>query len=63
LQTLKGGDPMVRLKFAQSVIKLEVLLSKIRRDMLFAYIEFLFTGDFIQQQPLLNYLSPRLEEM
>jgi hypothetical protein len=63
LQTLKGGDPVVRLKFAQSVIKLQILLNKIRRDMYLAYVEFLAAGDFIQQQPLRNYLSPQLEEM
>jgi hypothetical protein len=63
LQTLKGGDPAVRLKFSESVIKLEMLLGKIRRDMMYAYIDFLFTGDFLQQLPLRNYLSPRLDEL
>ncbi|HEY0655033.1 MAG TPA: hypothetical protein VGD65_17970 [Chryseosolibacter sp.] len=63
LQTLKGGDPVVRLKFDQSIVKLEMAANKIRRDMLFAYVEYLFIGDFIQRQPLVNLLSPRFEEL
>ena len=63
LQTLKGGDPAVRLKFSESIVKLEIILAKIRRDMLYAYIDFLSTGDFIQRAPLINYFSPSLEEL
>lgn len=63
LQTLKGGDPLVRIKFAQSIVKLEIVSSKIRRDMLIAYVEYLFAADYLQQQPLLNYISPGMEEM
>lgn len=63
LQTLKGGDPAVRLKFSESIVKLEIILAKIRRDMLYAYIDFLSTSDFLQREPLKNYLSPGLEEL
>ena len=63
LQTLKGGDPAVRLKFSESIIKLEIILAKIRRDMLYAYIDFLSTSDFIQRAPLINYFSSRLDEL
>lgn len=63
LQTLKGGDPAVRLKFSESIVKLEIILAKIRRDMLYAYIDFLSTSDFLQQNPMRNFLSPNLEEL
>ena len=63
LQTLKGGDPAVRLKFSESILRLEIILAKLRRDMMYAYIEFLSASDFLQHAPLINYLSSGFEAL
>jgi len=61
LSTLKGGDPLIITQYREDVGKLKTLLLKIRRDIYFMYIEYLFICDNIQKQPLINYLSPELK--
>lgn len=61
LQALKGGDPAVRIRFSESILKLEMVQSKIKRDLLLAYLDFLYTSDFLQLDPLTNYISPSLD--
>lgn len=63
LSTLKNGDPRFILRFYSSQAKLKVILSKLRRDILIAYIDYLNISDKLQQQPFINYLSPNLEKM
>jgi hypothetical protein len=60
LSVLERGDPRIIVKFNDNLVKLKTLLVRIRRDALLTYIEYLSTGDFIQQRPLLNYLSADL---
>lgn len=61
LSTLKGGDPLIITQYREDIGKLKMLLLKIRRDIYFAYIEYLSLADNLQQQPLVNYLSPNLD--
>lgn len=63
LQTLKRGDPIVKVKFEESVVRLNAVLGKIKRDIFIAYIDFLATSDFLQQIPLTNYFSPSLQKL
>lgn len=60
LSQIKGGDPLMLVKFNEQMLRLEVLLLKIRRDTLFAYIDYLAFTDKLQQRPLVNFLSPVL---
>jgi hypothetical protein len=61
LSTLKGGDPLIITQYREDIGKLKMLLLKIRRDIYFAYIEYLSLADNLQQQPLVNFLSPHLD--
>ncbi len=60
LSTMKGGDPLIVAQFNQRVGKLDDLLIQIRRDVLITYIDYLAFTDNLQQQPLINFLSPNL---
>jgi hypothetical protein len=60
LSTIKGGDPVVFIRFGQQVDKLKELSLKVKRELLVAYVEYLAFNDVLQQQPLTNFLSPTL---
>jgi hypothetical protein len=62
VSTMKGGDPRVILRFNENQIKLNIVLLKLRREVLMAYIDFLASADRLQQLPLVNYLSPALDQ-
>ena len=61
LSALKGGDPLIVAQYREDIVKLEMLLLKLKREIYFAYIEYLSLADNLQQQPLVNYLSQNLE--
>lgn len=61
LSALKGGDPLIVTQYREDIVKLEMLLLKLKRDIYFAYIEYLSLADNLQQQPLINYLSENLK--
>ncbi len=61
LSLLKEGDPMVRIKYQTSLNKLRAVEAKLKRKVYSYYIEYLFSGDYIQQTPLVNYLSSGLQ--
>jgi hypothetical protein len=61
LSTIKGGDPLIVAQFNQRVGRLKDLMIEIQRDVLLTYIDYLAFTDNIQQQPFVNFLSPRLE--
>ena len=63
LSAIKGGDPILIVQFEERLRKLEMLLIKIRNDILITYIEYLAFSDLLQKEPLVNYLSPRLVEI
>lgn len=61
LSMIKGGDPLMLVRFDEQVLRLELLLLKIRRDLYLAYVEYLAFSDNIQKRPLVNFLSPALK--
>jgi len=63
LSTLKGGDPLILVRFDQSLVKVKVLLLKMKRNILLSYIDYLASTDRLQQEPLINFFSPSLEQL
>lgn len=61
LSTIKGGDPLIVAQFNQRLGKLNDLLIKIKCNILLTYVDYLAFSDHLQQQPLVNFLSPSLE--
>jgi hypothetical protein len=63
LSTIKGGDPLVYVQVGERIAKLQTLLLKIKRQVYLSYVEYLTFTDRIQNQPLVNYLSPVLDSI
>ncbi len=63
LQQIKGNNPATVVKMQNNNLKLRSLSTRLKRDILTAYIEFLGYSDMLQQQPLVNYLSPTFNEI
>jgi hypothetical protein len=63
LSSIRGGDPVVLIQFAQNINKLNALQQKVRRELFLSYIEYLAFSDQLQKQPLVNYLSPGLSNI
>jgi len=63
LSLIKGGDPLFRIKYETSMNNLKVVEAKLRRKVFNYYIAYLFAGDYLQQEPLVNYLKNNLESM
>jgi hypothetical protein len=61
LSSLKGGDPRFVIRYQENQVKLSVMLAKLQRDMLYAYVDYLAFLDKLQQQPLINFFSPELK--
>jgi len=60
LTMLKADDPLIPLQFEEGIQKLKNLLVKHKRNVLTDYLTFLAQADYLQQLPLINYLSPQL---
>jgi len=60
LTVMKEGDPLITLQFEGGINKLRSLLVKHKRHVLTDYLDFLSHSDHLQQQPLVNFLSPEL---
>jgi len=63
LNAIRDENPMATIRFNQNVLKLKAIEVKLRQSILITYIEFLGHTDTIQQTPLINFLSPRLESI
>ena len=63
LTAIRDENPMATVRFNENLLKLRAIEVKLRQSILTTYIEFLGHTDFIQQQPLINFLSPRLESI
>ena len=61
LNAIRDENPMATIRFNENLLKLKSIEVKLRQSILTTYIEFLGHTDNIQQQPLVNFLSPRLE--
>lgn len=60
LSSINGGDPFLFVQFNERVSRLGKVLIQLRNDIVVTYIEYLTFSDRIQQQPLVNFLSPAL---
>jgi hypothetical protein len=63
LSQIKGGDPLMFVQYNERIRKLDTLLARIRRNILNTYVEYLAFTDRIQQEPMINYLSPGLNAL
>jgi hypothetical protein len=63
LSTIEGGDPLVYVQVNERIARLETLLVKIKHQVYLTYVEYLGFTDRIQNQPLVNYLSPVLDSI
>lgn len=61
LSRMKSGDPLAIMRFDESLNKLKVLQARLRRNILTSYVNYLSLHDHLQQQPLINFLTDRLE--
>ncbi len=61
LSRMKNGDPLALIRFDESLNKLKVLQAKLRRSILTSYVNYLSVYDQLQQQPLINFLTDKLE--
>lgn len=59
LATIQNGDPMVMIKFNESVNNLLALEAKMRRSLFLSYIDYLAAADQLQQTPVVDFLSSR----
>ena len=63
LNAIRDENPMATIRFNENLLKLKAIEVKLRQSILTTYIEFLGHTDTIQQTPLINFLSPRLESL
>lgn len=63
LNAIRDENPMATIRFNENLLKLKALEVKLRQSILTTYVEFLGHTDTIQQQPLINFLSPKLERI
>lgn len=63
LSSINGGDPFLYVQFNERVSRLGKVLIRLRNDIVVTYIEYLTYSDRIQQQPLVNFLSPDLRAL
>jgi hypothetical protein len=63
LAIIKNGDPKFSLRFNQNLLKLNMMVVQLERELRMAYINFLESSDRLQGQPLVNYLSENLEQL
>jgi hypothetical protein len=61
LNALRDENPMATIRFNENLLKLKAIEVKLRQSILTTYVDFLGHTDIIQQNPLINFLSPRLE--
>ncbi|MFY8036965.1 MAG: hypothetical protein ACOVMQ_07340 [Cyclobacteriaceae bacterium] len=60
LQQLKSNNPTTVVRLQNRSLRLKVLTARLKREILTSYIDFLMYAELLQQQPIINYLSPAL---
>jgi hypothetical protein len=63
LKAMEGNNPAVQIRLASNILKLQVISLRLKQSILYAYVDFLAATDLLQKKPLINYLSPTLEQM
>lgn len=61
LSMVKDGDPMIYIKYQSSLNKLRLIETKLKYKVYMYYLEYLIAGDYLQQTPLVNYLTSSLQ--
>jgi hypothetical protein len=61
LSILKGNNPLYLIQFEVSRVRLNLLMTKQKRTVYLAYLDYLVHSDRLAQKPLLNFLSGNLE--
>ncbi len=63
LQQLKSNNPTTVVRLQNRSLRLKVLTARLKREILTSYIDFLMYAELLQQQPIINYLSPTLNSV
>lgn len=60
LQQINDSNPSAIIRLERNLIKLKTMATRLKQEIYLTYIEFLYYSEVLQQQPLVNYLSPNL---
>jgi hypothetical protein len=60
LQQINDSNPVAVIRLQRNLIKLKTMATRLKQEIYLSYVEFLYYSEVLQQQPLLNYLSPKL---
>jgi hypothetical protein len=60
LQQINDSNPTAMIRLQRNLIKLKTMATRLKQEIYLSYVEFLYYAEVLQQQPLLNYLSPTL---
>lgn len=60
LQQINDSNPTAIIRLQRNLIKLKTMATRLKQEIYLSYVEFLYYAELLQQQPLLNYLSPTL---
>lgn len=60
LQQINDSNPTAIIRLQRNLIKLKTMATRLKQEIYLSYVEFLYYAEVLQQQPLLNYLSPHL---
>ncbi len=60
MQQMQSNNPTTLVRLQNRSLRLKVLTARLKRDILISYIDFLAYAELLQQQPVINYLSPTL---
>lgn len=63
LQQINDSNPMAGVRVQNNLIKLKTMAARLKQEIYLSYIEFLTYSEALQQQPLVNYLSPTLSSL
>jgi len=63
LQQIKGNNPIAIIRMQSNLIKLKNMAARLKKEIYLSYVEFLGYSEFLQQTPLINYLSPTLKPL
>lgn len=61
LQQINKSNPASVVRIQGDVIKLKTMTVRLKQEIYRTYVEFLAYSELIQQTPLINYLSPKLQ--
>lgn len=63
LQQINDSNPSAVVRLQSNLIKLKTMAARLKREIYLTYLEFLSYSEALQQQPMVNYLSPDLSRL